>query len=76
MMDDRIIEIAATTIKVSKEDVIKHCQEIPEINGFYFWDEKRGGLSVIVGADGSRLGATSAVSYEMHLAAYKAGKRN
>ncbi len=75
-MNEKIIEIAASTIKVSREEVVKHCQEIPEISAYYFWDDKRGGLSVIVGADGSRLGATSSVSYEKHLAAYKAGKRN
>lgn len=75
-MNETMIEIAANALKTSKEEVVKHYREIPEISAAYFWDEKRGGVSVIVGEDGSRLGATSAVSYEKHLAAFKAGKRN
>lgn len=75
-MNEKMIEIAALTLKVSSEEAIKHCQEIPDSNAAYFWDDKRGGVSVIVGEDGSKLGATSAVSYEKHLAAFKSGKRN
>lgn len=75
-MTEKMLEIAARTLKIPKEEVTNHYQDIPEIGATYFWDEKRGGLSVIVGEDGSRLAATSAVSYEKHLDAYKAGKRN
>ena len=75
-MESRIIEIAETVLKMPKEEIIKYNKEIPEIDGYYFWNPVRGGLSVIVGNDGTKLGATSAVSFERHLNAYKSGKRN
>lgn len=75
-MEDKILEIAENTIKLSREELLAHYKELPEIDGYYFWDPKRGGLSVIVGKDGSRLGATSAVSFQKHLEAYISGRRN
>lgn len=75
-MNEKMIEIAAQTINLSKEEVAENHLDIPELNATYFWDKKRGGLSVIVAEDGTKLGATSAISYEKHLAAFKAGKRN
>ena len=75
-MEERILSIAENTIKISKEELLKYNKELPEIDGYYFWNPIRGGLSVIVGKDGSKLGATSAVSFERHLQAYKEGKRN
>ena len=75
-MDDRILEIAENTIKLSREELLSHYKELPEIEGYYFWNPARGGLSVIVGKDETKLGATSAVSFQKHLLAYKSGKRN
>lgn len=75
-MNKKMIEIAALTLKISEEEATKHCQEIPDSDAAYFWENKRGGISVIVGEDGSKLGATSAVSYDKHLAAFKSGRRN
>ena len=75
-MEDRILDIAESTIRVSRETLLGHYKELPEIDGYYFWNPMRGGLSVIVGSDGTKLGATSAVSFDKHLQAYKSGKRN
>lgn len=75
-MEDRILEIAENTIKVSRDELLNHYKELQDIEAFYFWNPVRGGLSVIVGKDGTKLGATSAVSFEKHVQAYKSGKRN
>ena len=75
-MDEKILEIAENTIKLPREELLTHYKELPEIDGYYFWDPKRGGFSVIVGKDGSKLGATSAVSFQKHLEAYISGRRN
>lgn len=75
-MNNKILEIAASTMKVSVEEAIKHYKEIPEINAFYFWMPVRGGVSVIVNAQGEKLGATSSVNYERHLQAFIDGRRN
>ena len=75
-MDNKIIEIAARTMKISAEEAQKHYKEIPEIGGYYFWNPIRGGISVIVNTDGERLGATSSVSFEKHLKAFNEGKSN
>lgn len=75
-MDEKIINIAADTIKIPAEEVKKNVKEIPELNAWYFWNPIRGGLAVIVNASGEKLGATSAVSYEKHVKAFADGKRN
>lgn len=71
-----MIKLAAETLKMSEEEVLLNCKEIPEANAAYFWQARRGGIAVIVGADGGKLAAGSALRYEDHLKAYLNGKRN
>lgn len=47
-----------------------------EIDGYYFWNSTRGGLSVIINHQGERLCATSSISFKEHLKAFIDGKRN
>lgn len=75
-MNNKIVEIAASVLKLTTEETIKHYKEIPEENAYYFWNPVRGGLSVIVNSNGEKLGATSSVPYKKHLNAFKEGKRN
>lgn len=75
-MDKKIIEMAADKIKVSVEEAENHYKEVPEINGYYFWNPVRGGLSVLINSDGEMLAATSSVSFNRHLEAFLGGKRN
>lgn len=75
-MDNTLVEIAAKALKVSIKEAQDHCRSIPGDNAFYFWNPVRGGLAVIVGANGEKLGAASSVSFERHLAAFRGGKRN
>ena len=76
MMNQKLVEIAAQAIKVSIEDAQKHCKPVAEINGYYFWNPVRGGLSVLINAQGERLIATSSVSFDKHLRVFQEGKRN
>ncbi len=76
MMDKKISEVAASAMKVSVDEAIKHCKEIPEIGAYYFWNPIRGGISVIVDANLEKLAATSSVNFEKHLVAFKDGRRN
>lgn len=75
-MDNKIIEIAAMSMKTTFEEAAKHNKPIPDINAFYFWNPVRGGISVIVSENGEKLAASSAVSFQKHLDAFVAGKRN
>ena len=75
-MDKQIVEIAATAIHVSTEVAEKHSKQVPQIEGWYFWNPARGGLSVLVNKAGEKLSATSAISFEKHLSAFCSGKRN
>ena len=76
-MDQKLIEIAAGVMKVTAEEAEQHCKKIPEIEGaYYFWNPARGGIAVIVAANGEKLGATSSVSYQRHVEAFLGGKRN
>ena len=75
-MDNRTIEIAAKAMKTTIEEASKHNKPIHEINAFYFWNKMRGGISVIVSENGEKLAASSAVSFQKHLDAFIAGKRN
>ena len=75
-MEDRILEIAMNTINVPKNEILNHYKELQEIDAYYFWNPVKGGLSVIVGKDETKLSATSAANFERHIQAYKSGKRN
>ena len=75
-MDKKIAEIAAKVMKVSVEEALKHNKEIPGHDAYYFWNPVRGGIAVIVNVQGEKLGATSSVGFERHLAAFLEGRRN
>lgn len=73
---DNIIKLAAATIKISEETAKNNMVEVPEIDGFYFWNPIRGGNSVMIDKNGEKLGATSSVSFERHLQEFLKGRRN
>ena len=75
-MNKEIIEIAAKVVKLPEDEVVKHYRELPEINAYYFYNPIRGGIGVIVDENLEKLGATSRVSFERHLQAFKDGRRN
>lgn len=75
-MEKEIIEKAAAKIKVSEDEAIKYFKDVPEINGYYFWNPIRGGLSVLINFDGEMLAATSSVAFDRHVEAFLNGKRN
>lgn len=75
-MDKHILETAAAAIHITPDEAAKHCKEVPQINGWLFWDSARGGLSILIDEKGEKLAATSAVSFDMHLKAFCAGNRN
>ena len=75
-MTQEMIEIAAKVVKLPESEVTLHCKELPEINAYYFYNPIRGGIAVIIDENLEKLGATSRVSFERHLQAFKDGKRN
>ena len=64
MTREEILKIAAEALKTTVEEIEKCCKEVPEINGYYFWQNMRGGNSVMINDKGERLRATSSVSFE------------
>lgn len=75
-MNDKIFEIAASTMKVPLDVAKKNFKKLPECNAYYFWNPIRGGVSVIIGESGEKLGAVSRVEFQKHLQAFLEGKRN
>lgn len=75
-MKNELLEIAAKALNVNSDAIKDNVKELPEINACYFWTSGRGGISVIVNTDGEILKATSRVSLERHIDAFKCGKRN
>ena len=75
-IDSKIIKIVSNELNLTEEDAQKYCKEVPEIDGYYFWNSTRGGLSVIINHQGERLCATSSISFKEHLKAFIDGKRN
>ncbi len=76
MNREEAIIMAAEALNTNVDEIKDNVKEVPEIGGFYFWQNIRGGNSVIIDSAGERLRATSAVSFERHLEAFKNGKRN
>jgi hypothetical protein len=59
------------------ECTYSHCQkELPEIDGWYFWNPIRGGKSMIINRNGEKLVANSSVSFDRHLSDFISGRRN
>ena len=75
-MNERIINIAAETLKITVDEAANNSKPIPEINGVYFWNSGRGGKAVIINSSEEKLTATSSVSFDKHLQAFIEGKRN
>lgn len=75
-MNDEMILIAIAALDIEREDAISNCKELPEINAFYFWSKSRGGKAVIIDENGEKLVATSIVSLEQHIQAFRNGRRN
>lgn len=75
-MDRKILEIAASVMKVSIEDERLCYKKIPEIDGYYFWLPIRGGTPVIINLNYEKLAVSSAVPYDRHLRMFLSGKRN
>lgn len=76
MDKEKIIAIAAEILKTDKENARNYCEEIPEINGWYFWQPQYGGISVLINSNGEKLAATSSVSLKEHIAEFNKGRRN
>jgi hypothetical protein len=70
------IAIAAEALNMQQEEIQKYQKYISEYEAYYFWQPIRGGSAVIVGKDGGRLIAGSAVRFEDHLKEYLHGRRN
>ena len=75
-MEKEILETAAMAIGLTPEEAALHYREVPEIDGYYFWEPGRGGVALLINRNGETLGATSSVSFEKHLQAFLAGRRN
>lgn len=75
-MNKNILNVVSELLNITSDEAEKNYKEIPEINAYYFWNPVRGGNSIIINESGEKLGATSRVSYERHLRAFKEGKRN
>lgn len=75
-MNKNIIKMASEILNIALDEAEKNYKEISEINAYYFWNPTRGGISIIINESGEKLGATSGVSYEKHLQAFRDGKRN
>ena len=74
--DPELLKTAASILRVPVEVVETHAKELPEYDAVYFWNPARGGFAVIIASNGEKLSATSAVTFERHLAAFAGGKRN
>ncbi len=68
--------LAAQVLKVSQEEANRNNKAIEDIDARYYWNPQRGGLHVIIKPNGEKLAASSSISYEKLLKAFKDGKRN
>ncbi len=68
-------KLAADLLKIDIKEIEEYSGIIEEISALYVSIPVKGGDSLIVGDDGSVLYACSAVDYDRHLEAFKAGKR-
>ena len=75
-MKQEILDLAASVLSMESEALLENSKPVEEIDGYYFWSNGRGGISVLINGEGEKLAAGSAISYEKLLAAFLEGKRN
>jgi hypothetical protein len=69
------VTIAARLLGMSESEALANSRSLPEIDAVHFWQPVRGGGSLIVSRDGSVLYANSSVTWDVHLEAFKSGRR-
>lgn len=75
MEKNRKIELAATLLGWTAKQAAECCKEKPEINALYFFDKAKGGIAMLMAADGSVLFANSSVTPDEHKKAFINGVR-
>lgn len=75
-MDEKLLKVAAETMKTTADVAKDNNKYIDEIDGYYFWNPIRGGISVIIDKNGEKLSACSRVKFDDHLKEFKNGRRN
>lgn len=69
------IDYAAKLLHITSDDALKYHTIIEEEKLIYVSVPEKGGMSIIVGEDGSVLFADSSIGYSKHLSEYKNGRR-
>lgn len=72
MYNEQISKILGITI----DELKIHSKKIDEGNATYYWNENKGGLQMLVDANGQYLASTSAVTFDKLLEEFNNGKRN
>lgn len=67
--------VAAKLLGLRPNDAARNSRPVPAMKATHFWNPSRGGGSVIMGADGTFLFASSSITWDRHLEAYVAGRR-
>ena len=75
-MKENIILIAIDCLGISREEAEMNCERLPDINAYYFWNNARGGRSMIIDTNGEKLIAASMVDLDKHIQAFVNGRRN
>lgn len=69
------VQLAARLLRLTYEETRECSRTIPETNCLYLSVPTKGGISLIVDADGSVLQAPSSMGFTRHYAAFVNGKR-
>ncbi len=75
-MEKNMAECIKCVLGLSDAELAENSMILPEIDAVYCWSSGRAGKAMIINAAGERLIATSAVRFEDHVKAFKAGRRN
>ncbi len=70
-----LIKRAAQIIRISTESAAENFRYIEEIDAYHTYSSVRGGGAVIIKSKDDFLFATSLVTLEMHIEAFRNGKR-
>ena len=71
MLKDEVMK----TLNIDEETFNKCQKKLDEINGWYFWNPQRGGLSMIITENGEKLVANSSISFKRQYHDFIKGKK-
>lgn len=68
-------DLAAKCLRIDRDGVLTHSEDLPDDNAVYVWRPIRGGGKIVIAADGTALFGASSIDRDTLFDLFRQGKR-